>query len=591
MAGEPDSCDIGVTASPAGSVVFIFHVSRILLQRRRLDSHVGVDWTPVNDDVDRRSIPLPLSGFSPANLDWRSNSSMDAFRRQLQSYFDPDKTLNFPWTQIIQLAAQRVNQFVAQVGDLEPAEYIETVRPNYLVRPLWPASKRPTVWYGQGETGKGQMAIAAGLALCYGGNLAGLRGKLLDRGVVYVDYEDDFEEFSVRVSRLVNGQNLEVPPNLRRFDPRGRLFVDIVEQLKAKITAAGGADGVIIDSALPATGGDANAPEPVGAFFNALAWLNMPVLVIAHETKLGNDAFPFGSQLWRTEACMTVNFQASPEAQKDKAGHWVRDLLLRCTKANNVRRFAPLAFQLVFTDDAAPAGGRSTLPLAASGSAPKREEEEKTIEAKPGIKVGQTDLSNAAKRAPSGRLLAANDSDESGGFRPDEGRAEVSPPGTLESDSGNAEPSKAKPREAPTVRSQADSNDGPSPGMALGPPSASEAASSGQAGLRSDEARAIPTARPQPSSTTRLSSTWIRQIEPSRVGLELQSKLPALAHLTAHLRENPGSTVKQLVDDTGLSRGAVIRQLAGNPSLFASQGGAKGRSQEATWTLIQGGKA
>ncbi len=204
---------------------------------------------------------------------------METFRRQLQSYFDPSKTLDLPWTQIIQMAAHRVNQFMAQAGDLEEASYVDKVTPNYLIHPLWPASKRPTIWYGQGETGKGQMAIGSAVALCYGGNLAGLRGKTLSRGLVYVDYEDDFDEFSVRVSRIVNSLNYEVPPNLRRFDPRGRLFVDIADQLKAKIAASGGADGVIIDSALPATGGDANAPEPVGAFFNALAWLNVPALV------------------------------------------------------------------------------------------------------------------------------------------------------------------------------------------------------------------------------------------------------------------------------------------------------------------------
>ena len=371
---------------------------------------------------------------------------METFRRQLQSYFDPSKTLDLPWTQIIQMAAHRVNQFMAQAGDLEEASYVDKVTPNYLIHPLWPASKRPTIWYGQGETGKGQMAIGGAVALCCGGNLAGLRGKTLSRGLVYVDYEDDFDEFSVRVSRIVNSLNYEVPPNLRRFDPRGRLFVDIADQLKAKIAASGGADGVIIDSALPATGGDANAPEPVGAFFNALAWLNVPALVIAHETKMGNDAFPFGSQLWRTEACMTVNFQASPEASVDTSGHYVRDVLLRCTKANNVRRFQPLAFQLVFTDD---------------------------------------------------------------------------------------------------------------------------------------EAQGAPSVRP-------LASTWIRQIDPATVSIELQGKLSPLTQLVAHLRTNPDSTVKEMVEVTGIDRGKVVRQLNGNPSVFASGGGGQGRGHEAKWTLIQG---
>ena len=361
--GEPDACDVAVHY---GSVVFIFHVSRIFLQRRKLDSHVGVDWTPLQKGEDTAGIGLPLVGFQPANLDWRSNSSMETFRRQLQQYFDPAKAFDFPWTQILQHAAAQVNRFVATGGDLQMAKYVAQVQPDYLIRSIWPARLRPTIWYGQGETGKGQISVASCVSLCSGGNFGGLRTKELPRGVVYVDYEDDYEEFSTRVSRIVNGLNMDIPANLRRFDPRGRLFVDIADQLKAKIDAQGGAGAIVVDSAIPAVGGDALDSQPVGQFFNALAWLGIPALVIAHETKAGNDEFPFGSQLWRTEAGMTVNFQASAEATRNAQGQYVRDVLLRCTKANNVARFSPLAFQLVFTDDEEAQGAPSARPLAST---------------------------------------------------------------------------------------------------------------------------------------------------------------------------------------------------------------------------------
>jgi len=335
----------------AATVVFSFHVSRLFLSRRRLEGHVSVDWRSIGGG-DRRDVGLPMGMLPPTNVDWRSNSSLDTQRKRLQDYYDAEKKYGFPWMQIIQWAAQRVDQFATTAGDFEVASHYEQVEANYLIQPIWPANG-VTVWFGQGEVCKGQMAIAAGVSLSMCQNLAGLKSKSEGKGIIYVDYEDDFDEFSVRVSRYINGLGVGIPSRLRRFDARGRIFTDIADQLRAKIKADGGADGLIIDSALPAVAGEANEPEPVGAFFNALDWIKLPALVIAHETKMANDEFPFGSQLWRTRARMNVNFQAGEEAQTAD-GDFMRDILLRCTKANNVRRFHPLAFRLTFTDDESP---------------------------------------------------------------------------------------------------------------------------------------------------------------------------------------------------------------------------------------------
>jgi len=355
--GEPDACDVEVSA---GSVIFIFHTSRLFLSRRKLEGHVAVDWrSPAG--MDPRTIGLPMGRLAPTNVDWRSNSSLDTQRKRLQEYYDPEKKFGFPWMQIIQWAAERVDEFVTMAGDFEVAAHYDYVEPHYLIRPIWPGNGA-TVWFGQGETCKGVLAVASGVALATGKHLAGLRCEGQKAGIIYVDYEDDFEEFSIRVSRYINGLNLPIPAKLRRFDARGRLFTDIADQLKAKIKADGGADAVIIDSALPAVGGEAVQPEPVGAFFNSLDWLGMPALIIAHENRQGNDEFPFGSQLWRTRARMNVNFQAGEEG-KTTEGNFCRDVLLRCTKANNVRRFTPLAFRVEFSDDEAMSGAHTGAPI------------------------------------------------------------------------------------------------------------------------------------------------------------------------------------------------------------------------------------
>lgn len=346
--GEPDACDILVRDGP---VMWVFHISRVMLQYGKLHTLTGLEWIPVNADAPL-SFPIPRAGLSPIHVDWRSGSSIDSFQGRAQKYFDPGKT--FLWSQNMQFAAQRLNEFLLQVGDLQSAEYVEVEAPEYNIYPIWPRSNRPVIWYGQGETGKGQIYHAAALALTYGTRLASMTTKQLDKGLVIVDYEDSQEEFNIRATRIANGMDVYPNPLVRRFDPMGRLFVEIADQLKAKVQAAGGCDGYIIDSAIPACGGDVMKPEPVGAFFSAIARLGKPVIIIAHETKDQEHAdSPFGSQLWRTSAAMTVNFQGAEEAQQNTQGHWVRDLLIRCTKANNVRRFPPLALQLVFTDDEA----------------------------------------------------------------------------------------------------------------------------------------------------------------------------------------------------------------------------------------------
>lgn len=454
--GEPDACDVVVTT---GALAWVFRISRIIMRYDGLHSLTGVEWMPANGQTPRNSVGLPLAGFSPIHLDWRSGSNMDAFERRLQRYFEPNvapRNCAYPWASMMQFAANRLNEFLLQVGDLQPAEFLTQgiPAPEYLVNPLWPKSNRPVVWYGQGETAKGMMALGAAVCMCYGQRFASLTTKELPLGLIYVDYEDSHDEFTIRVNRLSNGLDVAPVPTLRRFDPQGRLFVDIADTLKAKVAAAGGCDGYIIDSAIPACGGDVNKPEPVGAFFAAVARLGKPAIVIAHETKDSNlgasDASPFGSQVWRTSAAMTVNFQASREPQINAAGHSTLDILLRCTKANNVRRFPPFAFQLEFTRD--------------------------------------------------------KDDDEVQG--------------------------------------------------ALG-------------------------SRPVQAST------WIRQIDPTTVATDLQSKLPPVRRIASFLKDNQGATVKDIAEGTGLDRKAVSSALRNK--IFESEQSSAGRGQTGRWNVIEGG--
>lgn len=450
---EADACDVFVREGP---VVWIFHFTRVQPDYAHLHANVGVEWITTASGERRESMGMPMAGIRPIHTDWRSGSSIDSFERRLRQYFDPTKKLGISFTQIVQFAAQRLDEFILQAGDLEEPSFIESsglLVKQYLIRPIWPESLRPVIWYGQGEAGKGVMAVGAGVSLCYGIAFANLRTTQMSRGLVYVDYEDSFDEFNVRVNRFCNGIDKAPINTLRRFDPHGRLFIDIVHTLKAKVAAIGGCDGYIIDSAIPACGGDVIKPEPVGAFFQALAILGKPAIVIGHETKdspTSADA-PFGSQLWRTSSAMTVNFQGSNEPRQDLAGNWVRDLVVRCTKANNVPRFSPLAFQLAFTPD------------------------------------------GSDERSP--ELFKA------------------------------------------------------------GTPSA----------------------------------TWVRQVNPTEVSLDLQSRLSPIQQLIGALRGGRELTVKELIDQTSLTAKQIAHTTDRHREVFASEGGGRGAGNAARWRLLQRG--
>src|SRR4051794_23045060 len=100
--GEPDACDIVVTTGP---IAWIFRVSRIVMRYDGLHTLTGVEWMPADLKASREGAGLPLAGFSPMHLDWRSGSNVDAFERRLQRYFEPNiapRNCSYPWAAMLQ---------------------------------------------------------------------------------------------------------------------------------------------------------------------------------------------------------------------------------------------------------------------------------------------------------------------------------------------------------------------------------------------------------------------------------------------------------------------------------------------------------
>ena len=177
-----------------------------------------------------------------------------------------------------------------------------------------------TILFGKGGIGKGSVASY------WAGRL------VLDEGKtpLILDYENHPTEWARRTFTLY-GNDGGVRDRIHHVAPRGTDWKsrrgpiwEQVEDLK-KIIQATGADYLIIDSLIPASGGaDALAAATPDLYNDALQQLGLPSLSLAHVTKDGAKEYPFGSVMWHNLARLTY-----------RLGHEQDKLLLVNCKANN----------------------------------------------------------------------------------------------------------------------------------------------------------------------------------------------------------------------------------------------------------------
>ena len=231
-----------------------------------------------------------------ANLNLKSNSNRETFRRQLDAMFGGE----INWTAKLNRACQMVREAYRDEDPstlLHDAEVSEQV---YLYEPFIVADG-VSVLFGAGASGKTMLALHFALSV--------------ECSVLYVDYEASAGVLNRRMRRLLAGRDEDRVPPILYWPTRGKPFPDIAQAV-ARIVRAKGIGLVIVDSALLACGGSPIDPEVVTRFFNALHSLGVPVLLISHVTKeedVNATKYPFGSIVWSNSARLTWNIRASKE--------------------------------------------------------------------------------------------------------------------------------------------------------------------------------------------------------------------------------------------------------------------------------------
>lgn len=184
----------------------------------------------------------------------------------------------------------------------EPAIYLrdapEPETDEFLLSPLV-LGRQPTILYGHGGDTKSLTALAAGLSIHADREiLPGLHPSSRKR-VGLLDWEYDPWEHKKRAHQLL-GPSL---PDLVYLRCSGALR-DQVDRVKATVRQYD-LGFLILDSILPAVGGDPNAPDVALAFFDAMRAIGLGILCVAHVTKQGDEDMPFGSVMFHNLARAT----------------------------------------------------------------------------------------------------------------------------------------------------------------------------------------------------------------------------------------------------------------------------------------------
>ena len=218
----------------------------------------------------------------------------------------------------------------------EPGPRVDTVR-NIL-----PAGKITSV-FSDGGTGKSflsnMLAQCVVLGVPFLGELATVAGDVL-----YLDFEDDSEEFTRRAYQIARGLELDGPPPGLFYQRANKPLPEIFFAVLHYVSEAG-ISLVIIDSFGAACGGEAEGSRDSIALMQLLQILPCTVLLIDHEPKARDGRGPtqYGSVYKRnlSRSQLRLEDRGWPETGRHA-------LLLRHTKLNSGLLHGGLPLYLCF---------------------------------------------------------------------------------------------------------------------------------------------------------------------------------------------------------------------------------------------------
>ncbi|MFA5053578.1 MAG: bifunctional DNA primase/polymerase, partial [Parcubacteria group bacterium] len=188
------------------------------------------------------------------------------------------------WDTMIEFLCAKVTDYV-QGG--EPVEEIlagQQVEPTRFA--LWPLliEHHPVILFGQEGTAKSYLALLITYLAVSNSREVEALGLRVDsplKSLLYLDWEGTADVVRERLNMLQRGMQLPTVPFQYRRCTRP-LFSDI-DAIKASVN--GTPDLIIVDSLIPAAGGDPSSPQVANELFTALRSFGATSLLIGHAPK------------------------------------------------------------------------------------------------------------------------------------------------------------------------------------------------------------------------------------------------------------------------------------------------------------------
>lgn len=278
--------------SLADGAVMTWRFEGIEVKRRDFDCQLSL--------TIEATIPGYEDSFPPTHFSGVSSSGRDTFRRLLDGFYGKD----MEWARLLPKAYTLAREAYLQAAQtIDLGDVSLNWEDAWHVERFWPADG-VTILYGQGSSGKGHLTL--GMTRCLIGSSPFLSRQGKFGNGVYLDYEATERVLARRFNRHLMGDE-GTQGTVYRMPGRGIAVADQTEAIARELKRRY-AGWLVVDSAIPALGGDPLKSEVVGRMFNSLNQLHVPVWLLAHVTKSDDrraEDYPFGSVFFHNLARMT----------------------------------------------------------------------------------------------------------------------------------------------------------------------------------------------------------------------------------------------------------------------------------------------
>jgi len=187
---------------------------------------------------------------------------------------------------------------------------------THLIYPLWPATGGTLVGAGTNSF-KSLVALATAIQ-------ASLATEILDgntrppaepQPILYCDWESDEASFAERLYAIARGHGLELAPSVA-YKRLTQPFTDVAPAIRDEVKLHG-YKGIVIDSLSAAVGGSLIDDELANLFWNAVAAVETPSLILAHKSQEAirrNHQRVFGSVMHENRSRMLWDAYREPDS-------------------------------------------------------------------------------------------------------------------------------------------------------------------------------------------------------------------------------------------------------------------------------------